>query len=106
VATRVGFRQVEIRGGQLLVNGVAVTFKGANRHEFDPDTGRALSRARMREDVRLLKQNNFNAVRTSHYPNDPLWLDLCDEYGVYLVDEANVESHELWEKDHIGDDPA
>ena len=107
VATRIGFREVEIRGGQLLVNGVAVTFKGANRHEFDPDTGRVVPRERMLEDIRLLKQNNFNAVRTSHYPNDPLWLDLCDEYGIYLVDEANVESHELWEKKiYIGDDPA
>ncbi len=107
VAARIGFRQVEIRGGQLLVNGVAVTFKGVNRHEFDPDSGRVVPRARMLEDIRLLKQNNFNAVRTSHYPNDSVWLDLCDEYGVYLVDEANVESHELWEKKiYIGDDPA
>jgi beta-galactosidase len=107
VATRIGFREVEIRGGQLLVNGVAVTFKGANRHEFDPDTGRVLSRERMLQDIRLLKQHNFNAVRTSHYPNDSLWYDLCDEYGIYLIDEANLESHELWEKKiYIGDDPA
>jgi beta-galactosidase len=98
VATRVGFREVEVRGGQLLVNGVAVEFKGVNRHEFDPDHGRVVSRERMLQDVRLMKQHNFNAVRTSHYPNDPLWLELCDEYGLYAVDEANVESHELWEK--------
>jgi beta-galactosidase len=107
VATRIGFREVEIKGGQLLLNGVAITFKGANRHEFDPDHGRVVPRERMLEDVRLMKQHNFNAVRTSHYPNDPLWLELCDEYGLYAVDEANVESHELWEKKiYIADDPA
>ena len=107
VSTRIGFREVEIKGGQLLLNGVAITFKGANRHEFDPDHGRVVSRERMLEDVRLMKQHNFNAVRTSHYPNDPLWLELCDEYGLYAVDEANVESHELWEKKiYIADDPA
>ena len=107
VARRVGFRKVEIRGGQLLVNGAAIKFKGANRHEFDPDHGRVVSRERMLQDIRLLKQHNFNAVRTSHYPNDPLWLDLCDELGLYVVDEANVESHELWEKKtYIADDPA
>ncbi|HYN04608.1 MAG TPA: glycoside hydrolase family 2 TIM barrel-domain containing protein, partial [Vicinamibacteria bacterium] len=107
VATRIGFREVEIKGGQLLLNGVAITFKGANRHEFDPDHGRVVSRERMLQDIRLMKQHNFNAVRTSHYPNDPLWLELCDEYGLYAVDEANVESHELWEKKiYIADDPA
>jgi beta-galactosidase len=107
VSTRIGFREVEMKGGQLLLNGVAITFKGANRHEFDPDHGRVVSRERMLEDVRLLKQHNFNAVRTSHYPNDPLWLELCDEHGLYAVDEANVESHELWEKKiYIADDPA
>ena len=98
---------MEIKGGQLLLNGVAITFKGANRHEFDPDHGRVVPRERMLEDIRLMKQHNFNAVRTSHYPNDPLWLELCDEYGLYVVDEANVESHELWEKKvYIADDPA
>ncbi len=107
VSSRIGFREVEIRGGQLLVNGVAVTFKGANRHEFDPDQGRVVPRARMLEDIRLMKQHNFNAVRTSHYPNDPVFLDLCDELGLYVVGEANVESHELWEKKtYIADDPA
>jgi beta-galactosidase len=106
-ATRVGFREVAIRGGQLLLNGVAITFKGTNRHEFDPDHGRVVSRERMLSDIRLMKQHNFNAVRTSHYPNDPLWLELCDELGLYVVDEANVESHELWEKKlYIADDPA
>ena len=107
VAQRIGFREVEIKGGQLLLNGVAITFKGANRHEFDPDHGRVVSRERMLQDIRLMKQHNFNAVRTSHYPNDPLWLELCDELGLYAVDEANVESHELWEKKiYIADDPA
>jgi len=106
-SARVGFRKVEIRGGQLLLNGVPITFRGVNRHEFDPDRGRVVSRERMLEDIRLMKQFNFNAVRTSHYPNDPLWYDLCDELGLYVVDEANVESHELWErKVYIGDDPA
>jgi beta-galactosidase len=106
VATRIGFREVELKGGQLLVNGAAVKFKGANRHEFDPDHGRVISRERMLQDIRLMKQHNFNAVRTSHYPNDPLWLELCDEYGLYVVDEANVESHELWEKkQYIADWP-
>ena len=107
VAQRIGFRKVEIKGGQLLLNGVAITFKGANRHEFDPDHGRVVSRERMLQDIRLMKQHSFNAVRTSHYPNDPLWLELCDELGLYVVDEANVESHELWEKKvYIADDPA
>ena len=107
VAPRIGFRKVEIKGGQLLVNGVAIKFKGVNRHEFDPDHGRVISRERMVQDIRLMKEHNFNAVRTSHYPNDPLWLELCDELGLYVVDEANVESHELWEKRiYIADDPA
>jgi beta-galactosidase len=103
-ATRVGFRKVEIRGGQLLVNGVAVMFKGVNRHEFDPDTGRVVSRETMVRDIQLMKQNNINAVRTSHYPNEPLWYDLCDEYGLYVIDEADIESHELWDK--LAQDPA
>ncbi|MCE5250831.1 DUF4981 domain-containing protein [bacterium] len=90
---RVGFREVVIKGGQLLVNGVPVYFKGVNRHEHDPDTGRTVGRELMIEDIRLMKQFNINAVRTSHYPNHPLWLELCDEYGLYLIDEANVESH-------------
>jgi beta-galactosidase len=107
VAARIGFREVEMKGGQLLLNGIAITFKGVNRHEFDPDRGRVVPRERMVEDIRLMKQHSFNAVRTSHYPNDPRWLDLCDEYGLYVVDEANVESHELWEKGvYIADDPA
>ena len=107
IAQKIGFREVEIRAGQLLLNGVAITFKGVNRHEFDPDHGRVVSRERMVQDILLMKQHNFNAVRTSHYPNDPLWLELCDELGLYVIDEANIESHELWEKGiYIADDPA
>jgi beta-galactosidase len=98
VSSKVGFREVNLKNGQLLVNGVPVTFKGVNRHEFDPDHGRVISRASMLKDIQLMKQHNLNAVRTSHYPNDPLWYDLCDEYGLYVIDEANVESHELWRK--------
>ncbi|HUU29895.1 MAG TPA: glycoside hydrolase family 2 TIM barrel-domain containing protein [archaeon] len=90
---RVGFRRVEIRDGQLLVNGVPILIKGVNRHEHDPDRGRAISRELMVKDIQLMKQFNINAVRTSHYPDDPKWLDLCDEYGIYLIDEANIESH-------------
>ncbi len=90
---RIGFRAVEIRGGQLLVNGQAIDIKGVNRHEHDPDHGRATPVARMIEDIRLMKQNNINAVRTAHYPNQPVWYELCDQYGLYVVDEANIESH-------------
>ena len=89
----VGFRSVEIRGGQLLVNGQPVLIKGADRHEMDPLKGYAVSRERMIEDIRIMKELNINAVRTCHYPNDPQWYDLCDRYGLYVVDEANVESH-------------
>ena len=92
-AQRVGFRSVEIKDGQLLVNGKAILIKGVNRHEADPLKGYVVSRERMIQDLKLLKQFNFNAVRTSHYPNDPMWYDLCDEYGLYVIDEANVESH-------------
>jgi beta-galactosidase len=93
LSCRIGFRRVEVRNRQLLINGRPVLIKGANRHEHDPVTGKALTRERMLQDVRLLKQFNFNAVRTSHYPNDPRWYDLCDEYGLYVVDEANIEAH-------------
>ncbi|MDD3108007.1 MAG: glycoside hydrolase family 2 TIM barrel-domain containing protein, partial [Alistipes sp.] len=96
----VGFRKVEIRGSQLWVNGKPILIKGANRHEMDPDYGYAVSQERMIEDLTLLKQFNFNAVRTSHYPNDPLWYDLCDRYGIYLIDEANLESHGMGYGEH------
>jgi beta-galactosidase len=91
--SRVGFRSVEITGGQLRVNGVPVYIKGVNRHEHDARTGHVITEAQMRTDVRLMKQFNINAVRASHYPNAPLWYELCDEYGLYVVDEANIESH-------------
>jgi beta-galactosidase len=90
---RFGFRKVEIKQGQLLVNGVPILIKGVDRHEHDPDQGQAIPYSRMVQDIKLLKQNNINAVRTSHYPNDPKWYDLCDRYGIYLVDECNLESH-------------
>ncbi len=88
-----GFREVKIAGGQLLVNGQPVLIKGANRHELDPDGGYVVSVERMIEDIRILKENNFNAVRTCHYPNDERWYDLCDRYGLYLTAEADIESH-------------
>ncbi len=90
---RFGFRKVEIKGGQLLVNGVAILIKGVNRHEHDPDYGRAVPVWRMIQDLEIMKRNNINAVRTSHYPDHPRWYELCDEYGIYLIDEANIESH-------------
>ncbi|QHC58858.1 glycoside hydrolase family 2 TIM barrel-domain containing protein [Rathayibacter sp. VKM Ac-2760] len=93
VAVRVGFRRVEIVDGVLLVNGRVVSLRGVNRHEWSPRTGRTLSRADMVADIRLMKQSNINAVRTSHYPGDPLWYDLADEYGLYVVDEADNETH-------------
>ncbi|MFT3996094.1 MAG: glycoside hydrolase family 2 TIM barrel-domain containing protein [Asticcacaulis sp.] len=90
----IGFRTVEIRNGEVQVNGKRILIKGMNRHEHDPDTYRVLSEASMRKDIELMKQANINAVRTSHYPNDPRWYDLADEYGLYVLDEANIESHE------------
>jgi beta-galactosidase len=90
---KVGFRVIEIKDGQLFVNGTSVKLFGVNRHEHDPDGAKAIPVSRMIEDIKLLKQNNINAVRTAHYPNDPHWYDLCDEYGIYLIDEANIETH-------------
>ncbi len=90
---RVGFRAVEIKNGQLLVNGMPTLFRGVNRHEWDPDLGQVMTRERMVQDIRLMKQNNINAVRTCHYPNVPEWYALCDEYGLYVIDEANIETH-------------
>ena len=89
----VGFRKVEIKGSDLLVNGRRILVKGVNRHELDPDGGYVVSRERMEQDVRLMKELNINAVRTCHYPDDPYWYELCDRYGLYLVAEANIESH-------------
>ena len=93
VPVKVGFRKIEIKGGQLLVNGQPVLFKGADRHELDPDGGYVVSVERMIQDIKVMKELNINAVRTCHYPNDPRWYDLCDQYGIYLVAEANIETH-------------
>lgn len=90
---RAGFRTSELKGGNVLINGKPVLFKGVNRHEHDPLTGHVISEASMRKDLTLMKSLNINAVRNSHYPNHPLWYALADEYGMYLVDEANIESH-------------
>jgi len=92
-STRVGFRNVEVKNRQLLLNGRPVLIRGVNRHDHDPSGGKTVPRETMLKDVMLLKRHNFNAVRTSHYPNDPAWYDLCDEYGLLVVDEANIESH-------------
>ena len=96
ISHRFGFREIEINNAQILINGKAVLFKGVNRHEFDPNHGRAIDEASMIQDIKLMKQHNFNAVRTSHYPNHTRWYELCDEYGLYVMDEANVECHDLW----------
>jgi beta-galactosidase len=90
---RIGFRRVEVRDGQIRLNGRTVRFRGVNRHEWHPETGRSLDEATMRADVRLMKRHNINAVRTSHYPPDPRFLDLCDEYGLLVIDECDLETH-------------
>lgn len=96
VSCRLGFRRIEIQDRELLINGKAVMIKGMNRHDHDHITGKAISREVMEQDVQLMKQFNVNAVRTSHYPNDPYWLDLCDRYGLYVIDEANIEAHAFY----------
>jgi beta-galactosidase len=93
IKQRVGFRHIEIKGGQLLVNGQPILIKGADRHEMDPDGGYIVSVERMIQDIKIMKLLNINAVRTCHYPDDPRWYDLCDEYGLYLTAESNLESH-------------
>ena len=93
IRQKIGFRKVEIKNGQMLVNGKTVLIKGVDRHELDPDGGYVVSIARMIEDIKIMKQLNVNAVRTCHYPDDPRWYDLCDEYGIYVTAEANAESH-------------
>ena len=98
VSCRIGFRSVELKNGQMLVNGKPIIIKGVNRHEHDPVTGRTVSDGSMIADIKLMKKFNVNAVRTSHYPNHPRWYELCDEYGLYLYDEANLESHAFWSK--------
>ncbi len=109
VSHKIGFRTVEIKDGVLLVNGRYVYMKGVNRHEHDPDTGHTVSRQSMIDDIVLMKQNNINAVRTSHYPTVPEFYALCDEYGLYVIDEANIESHGLMQYSDmfkgLGNDP-
>ncbi len=105
----VGFRQVEIRNQQLFINGVSVKLKGVNRHDTHPDLGHAVPYESMLRDITLMKQHNINTVRTSHYPNDPRWLDLCDRLGLYVIDEADLETHGFGitgNVSQISDDPA
>lgn len=111
--SRIGFRKIEIKDQQLLLNGKPIKLRGVNRHETDPDTGRHQTEARMIEDILIMKRNNIDTVRTCHYPNDPRFYELCDQYGIYVVDEANVESHGMgygqeslsrkpsWKKAHV-----
>ena len=111
---KIGFRNIKIESGQLLVNGQPVLLKGVNRHEHHPETGHVIDKESMLKDIQLMKQLNINAVRSSHYPNDPRWYNLCDEYGLYVYDEANIESHgmgyspqntlgnnKLWQEAHV-----
>ncbi len=93
ISFRIGFRRIEVRDGQIRLNGRTVQFRGVNRHEWHPETGRSLDETTMRADVMLMKQHNINAVRTSHYPPDPRFLDLCDEYGLLVIDECDLETH-------------
>lgn len=107
ICQEVGFRHVEIANNQVLFNGQPILIKGVNRHELDPLTGYVVSRERMEQDVRLMKQFNFNAVRTCHYPDDPYWYTLCDRYGLYMVAEANIEAHGMgYEEKAIAKNPA
>lgn len=98
IPQKVGFRRFEMKDRIMCLNGKRILFKGVNRHEFNPVRGRAITREDMLWDIRFMKQHNINAVRTSHYPNQTLWYELCDEYGIYLIDETNLESHGSWQK--------
>jgi beta-galactosidase len=104
---KVGFRKIEIKDGNLLVNGQRILIKGVNRHEHDPITGHVISESSMVRDIKMMKQFNINAVRTCHYPNDPKWYDLCDKYGLYVIDEANIESHgwHQWDEQTLAKNP-
>ena len=95
---KVGLRKFELKERQMLLNGKRIVFKGVNRHEWSCRTGRTVSREEMLWDVKNLKAHNVNAVRTSHYPNDPYFLSLCDEYGLYVIGETNLETHGTWQK--------
>ncbi|WP_337024710.1 MULTISPECIES: beta-galactosidase [unclassified Pantoea] len=101
----VGFRRVSIENGQLCVNGKALLIRGVNRHEHHPENGQVVDEASMRRDIELMKRHNFNAVRCAHYPNHPLWYRLCDEYGLYVVDEANIETHGMQPMNRLSADP-
>ena len=108
VANRVGFRTIELKDGVFLVNGVAIMLKGVNRHDHHPEGGRTVSLETMEQDVLIAKRHNINAVRTAHYPNDPRFYDLCDKYGLYVIDETDLETHgfELaGDIDRLSDDP-
>ena len=100
IKKKIGFRHIEIKGGQLLVNCQPILIKGADRHELDPDGGYIVPVSRMIQDIKIMKQLNINAVRTCHYPDDPRWYDLCDEYGIYLTAESNLESHGMGYREH------
>ncbi|ASV54376.1 Beta-galactosidase [Lelliottia jeotgali] len=104
-ACDVGFRRVEISNGLLKVNGQPLLIRGVNRHEHHPENGQVMDEATLRRDIELMKQHNFNAVRCSHYPNHPLWYTLCDRYGLYVVDEANIETHGMVPMSRLADDP-
>lgn len=99
--TKVGFRTFELKNGVMTLNGKRIIFKGINRHEWNAANGRVVSEEDMLWDIRFMKQNNINAVRTSHYPNNSLWYKLCDEYGIYLIDETNLETHGTWQKNGV-----
>lgn len=103
VPQRIGFRTFELINNVMSINGKRIVFKGINRHEFSSKRGRAITEKEMLWDIKFMKQHNINAVRTSHYPNQSLWYDLCDEYGIYLIDEANLESHGSWQKNGVCD---
>lgn len=101
VKKRIGFRCIESKDGQILINGRPIRFKGVNIHEFHPERGRAVTKADMLHDILMLKRHNFNAMRCSHYPHNPLWYELCDQFGLYVMDECNLESHEISYKDDV-----
>ena len=107
IPVQIGFRKIEIRDARLLINGQKILLKGVNRHEHSPDTGHYISRALMIQDIELMKKFNVNSVRTSHYPNTPEWYELCDRYGIYVIDEGNIECHAygLNEKNRLANDP-
>lgn len=101
----VGFRQIEINNGLLKLNGKPLLIRGTNRHEHHPETGQVMDEETLRRDIILMKQHNFNAVRCSHYPNHPMWYQLCDRYGLYVIDEANIETHGMQPMNRLSDDP-